>query len=154
MEHFKTTINSLETAFEKEKKRRQEEEQSSREVIEKAGSTAVEAFRSSETFMKYLGELTLSSFMFGYTTTIQDAASFLTPEQLDVLKDKPNYNDDAKELCDRMANGIQFGRDLAEVREEFNREIAEFEQASDNEFGGAAGGDGREGADSVEVGGF
>ena len=61
-------MNSLETALDEEKRRRSEAEQSSREAIEKAGNSAVEALRSSETFKRDLVELTLPSFMFGYTS--------------------------------------------------------------------------------------
>ena len=44
--------------------------------------------------------------MFGYISAVQNAASFLTLKDLDVLKDKPNFNNDAKELCDRIVEGI------------------------------------------------
>ena len=70
VEYFKATMNSLETFVEEEKKRRQEEEQFSREAKEKTGSMAVEAFRFSKAFTHDLGELTLPSFMFGYTSVI------------------------------------------------------------------------------------
>ena len=59
-----------------------------------------------------------------------------------MLKNKPNFNDDAKELCVRIAEGIQSGRNLAEVREEFNREMEDFEQVpSDGLGGGTEGGE-------------
>ena len=69
--------------------------------------SALEAFRKSESFTRDLGELTLPSFMFGYTTAVNDATPFLSSEQLESLQDAPNYNENAKELCDRMAEGIQ-----------------------------------------------
>ena len=102
-------------------------EQSHREALEKAGISAVEAFRKFETFTQDLGELTLPSFMFGYTSAVHDAAPFLTPEQLESLHNKDNFNEDAKELFDRMAEGIRAGRDLAEVKEEFNKWLSEFD---------------------------
>ena len=108
-------------ALDEEKDRRAQEEQSAKEAIEKAGTLALEAFRRSEAFTRDLGELTLPSFMFGYTSVANDAAPFLSAEQLESLKNKLKFNEDAKELCDCVAEGIQAGRDLAEVREEFNQ---------------------------------
>lgn len=105
MEQSEATVNSLKSALEDEKKRRLQEEQSSPAVIDKAGSSAVEAFRSSEAFTHDLGQLTLPNYMFGYTTAIKEVAPFLTAEQVDLFKDKASYNEDTQVLCDRMAEG-------------------------------------------------
>lgn len=137
------------TALEEEKDRRVQEEQSTQAAIEKAGTSALEAFRKSEGFIKDLDEFTLPSFMFGYTSAIHYATPFLTPEQLESLHDKPNFNEDAKELCDRMAEGIQAGRDLAEVREEFNKWLSEFDLDGAELHGEDDGADG--GGGGVEV---
>ena len=74
-----------------------------------------------------LGELILSRFMFRYTLAINKVASLLSPEELDSFKNKINYNEDAKEFCNRIAEGIQTDKDLTEIREEFNRWPSEFE---------------------------
>ena len=80
------------------------------QALKGAGAAAVEAFRRwSEAFTKNLGELTMPSFMFGYTFAIDEAAPYLSPEALESLRNKANYNEDSKELCDRMAEGIQTG---------------------------------------------
>ena len=95
IEQSKATVNSLKSALEEEKKRRLQEEQSTQAAINKAGSSAVEAFRSSETFTHDLGQLTLPNYMFGYTTAIKEVTPFLTTEQVDLFKDKASYNEDA-----------------------------------------------------------
>ena len=75
------------------------------------------------------------------------------------MKDKASYNDDAKKLCDLMAEGIQVGRNLIEVREEFNLEMADFKLSTDDagsELGGATGKEAteeKEGSRGAEVGG-
>ena len=117
----KIANNSLITALDEEKERKAQEEQSNKEAMDKAGVTAVEAFRKSESFTRDLGELTRPSFMLGYTSAVNDAMPFISSEQLESLQSASHYNEDAKELCDRMAAGIQAGRDLAEVRAEFNK---------------------------------
>nr|XP_027119605.1 uncharacterized protein LOC113736724 [Coffea arabica] len=139
-EQTEATNNSLRTALDEEKGKRVQEEQSAKEAIEKAGTSALEAFRKSEAFTRDLDELTLPRFMFRYTSAVNDAAAFLSAEQLESLKDKPNFNKDAKELCDRMTEGIQTGRDLAEVRKEFNQWLSEFNPKSDKLGGNDAGG--------------
>ena len=114
--------------------------------------TAVVSFRSSESFTRDFGELTRPSFMLGYTSAVNDATPFLYSEQLESFQSAPHYNEDAKELCDRMAEGIQVGRDLAEVRVEFNKWLQEFELDGDDIEGGQVGG-GVEGGQDTETGG-
>lgn len=99
----------------------EEEKKSYQQALEGAGALAMEVFRRFETFIKDPGELTLPNFMFGYTSTIDEVASHLSSEDLESLKNKVNYNEDSKELCDQMTEDIQFGKDLAEIRDEFNR---------------------------------
>ena len=132
--------NSLITALDEEREKRAQEEQSSKVAIDTAGATAVEAFRKSESFIRDLGELTRPSFMFGYTSAMNEAASFLSPEQLESLQSASHYNEDAKELCDRVGEGIQAGKDLAEVRAESNKWLQEFELDGDSAEGDQAGG--------------
>lgn len=153
VEQAETTMNFLKTALEEEKNKHFEEEQSSNEAIDKAGSSAVEAFSTSEAFMCDLGELTLPSFKFDYISTIQDAAPHLTSEQLDLLKDKDNYNEDAKDLCDHIVEGIQAGKNLTKVREEFNSEMANFEPNPEGSGVGEETGTG-EGEGLAEMRGF
>ena len=77
--------------------------------------------------------------MLGYTLAVNDAMPFLSSEQLESLQSAPYYNEDAKELCDRMAEGIQAGKDLAEVRAKFNKWLQEFELDGDALEGDQAG---------------
>ena len=91
------------------------------QAFEGAGASVVEAFRRSETFTKNLGELTMPSFIFGYTSAIDEIAPHLSSETLESFKNKAHYNENSKELCDRMAKGSQVGRNLAEIRDEFNK---------------------------------
>ena len=79
----------------------------------------MEAFRKSESFTHDLGEHTRPSFMFGYTSAVHDATPVLSPEQMESLQNASHYNEDAKELCNRMAEGIQTEKDLAEIRTEW-----------------------------------
>ena len=138
--------NSLVTALDEERGRRAQEEQSAKEAIDKVGVTAVEAFRKSEAFTHELGELTRPSFMFGFTSAVNEATPFLSPEQLESLQNASHYNENAKELCDRIAEGIQSGKDLAEVRAEFNKWLQEFEPNGDgDELEGDQAGGGVEG---------
>ena len=58
-------------------------EQSHREALEKAGISAVEAFRKFETFTQDLSELTLPNFMFGYTSAVNEVGPLLSEEDLD-----------------------------------------------------------------------
>ena len=120
-EQAEATKYSLMTALDEEKEMRTQKEQSAQEAIEKARTLALEAFHKSETLTRDLGEFTLPSFMFGYTSAVNDAAPFLTSEQLESLQNKPNFNENAKELYDCMAEGIQARKDVAEVRTEFNK---------------------------------
>ena len=84
--------------------------------------------------------------MFGYTSAVHDTAPFLTPDQLESLHDKEHFNEDAKELFDRMAEGIRTGRDLTEVKEEFNKWLSEFDldgaELQGDDIGSDGGGDG------------
>ena len=115
-----TEANSLRTALDEEQKRWREEEKSHQDAVKKAGTSAIEAFLKSDAFIKDLGELTLSSFIFGYTSTVNEVGPLLSQEDLDAFKSKESYNENAKKLCDRMADDIQVGWSLTEVREEFN----------------------------------
>ena len=92
-----------------------------RPSVKDAETSAVEALRRFEAFTKDLGELIMLSFMFSYTPAIDETAPHLSSEAFESLKNKANYNKDSKELCDRMAEGIQTGRNLAEVWDEFNK---------------------------------
>lgn len=69
----------------------------------------------------------LLRFIFGYTSAVNEVGPLLSFEDLDTFKSKDSYNEDAKELCDRVADGIQAGRNLSEVLKEFNRWLSEFE---------------------------
>ena len=82
---------------------------SHQQALEGAGASVAEAFRRSKTFTKDLGELTLPSYMFDYTSTIDEVAPHLSAEDLDFFRSKANYNENSKELCDRMAESIQAG---------------------------------------------
>ena len=87
--------------------------------------------------------------MFGYTSAIKEAAPFLTSEQLESLQDAQHYNEDAKELYDRMAEGIQEGKDLAELRAEFNEWLQEVDLDDEGSEGNqAGGGDGQQGTEA------
>ena len=77
--------------------------------------------------------------MFGYTSTIDEVASHLSAEDLESFKNKDNYNEDTKELCDRMAEDIQAGRSLVEVREEFNKWLSEIDQELEDDEGAEEG---------------
>mgnify|MGYP004718983739 FL=1 len=55
--------------------------------------------------------------MLRYTLALNKVAPFLSQEDLDSFKNKDNYNENAKKLCDRIAEGIQAGRNLAEIQE-------------------------------------
>ena len=115
--------------------------------------------------MHVFGELTVPNFMFSYISAILDVAPHLSSEQLDTFKDKTSYNEDAKELCDRMVEGIQAGKNLIKVHEKFNHEMIEFELVLDgdelgravgeDELNGATEGEGSGGAEEggAEVGG-
>nr|XP_027118412.1 neurofilament light polypeptide-like [Coffea arabica] len=129
-EEADATINSLSSALERSRK---------------------EDFRRSETFIGDLGQLTRPTFMLGFTSAIDDAATHIPSEALESLRNSANYNEDSKELCDRMAEGIQAGRNLAEVQDEFNKWLAELDEVFEEEGGEEVGGDvGEEGAEEQE----
>lgn len=81
-------------------------------------------------------------------------ASLLTLEDLESFKNKDNYNEDAKELCERMAEGLQADKNLAEVQDEFNQWLSEVDQELEGEEG-VEEGDGGQGdvTSEGEVGG-
>lgn len=132
-EESEATINSLRSALEEEQKMGEEKKKSHQQALEGTGASAVEVFRRSETFTKDLGELTLPRFMFGYISTIDEIASHLSSEDLESFKNNANYNEDSKELSDWMAEGIQSGKDLVEIRDEFNRWLSELDQELERE---------------------
>ncbi|XP_071927679.1 uncharacterized protein [Coffea arabica] len=157
------TVNSLRSALEEEQKRGDEAKKSHQQALDSAGASAVDEFRRSEAFTRDLGQLLTPNFMFGFTSAIDEAAAHLAPEALESLKNHTSYNEDSKELCDRMAEGLQAGRDLAEVQAEFNKWLSEidevFEGVEEEETGEDAGGDeaggdvGKEPGDEVHPGG-
>ena len=121
------------------------------QALESARTSAVEDFRRSETFIGDLGQLSRPSFMLGFTSAIDEAAAYLPSEALESLRNNASYNEDSKELCDRMAEGIQAGRNLAEVQDEFNKWLAELDEVFEEEGGEEVGGDvGEEGAEEQE----
>ena len=132
---IETTINSLRSTLEVEQKRIDKVKKSHEQALESAGASALEAYQRSETFNRELGELTMSSFMFGYTCAIDEAAPLLSSEALESLRNKTNYNEDSKELCDRMAEGFQAGRNLNKVWNEFNKWLSELDEEFDEEGG-------------------
>ncbi|XP_027166727.1 tropomyosin-2-like [Coffea eugenioides] len=135
-EETETTINSLKSALEEEQKRGNEVKKSHEQALEGAGASVVEVFRRSKAFTKDLGDLTMPSFMFGYTSAIDEAVPHLSSEALKSLRNKANYNEDSKERCDWMAEGIQVGRNLAEVRDEFNKWLSKLDEVFEEEEGG------------------
>ncbi|XP_027155835.1 neurofilament light polypeptide-like [Coffea eugenioides] len=116
-EEAEVTMNSLRSALEEEQKRGDEVKKSHEQALNSVGASAVEAFRRSEAFTKDLGQLLTPNFMFGFTSGVDAAAAHLSSEALESLKDNDSYNEDSKELCDRMAEGLQAGRNLAEGEE-------------------------------------
>ena len=54
---------------------------------------------------------------------------------MDSLKNKDSYNEDAEELCDRIAESIQAGKNLVDVHEKFNRWLSECELDVEEEAG-------------------
>ena len=99
--------------------------------------------------------------MLGYTSAITEATPFLSSEQLESFQSTSHYNEDAKELCDRIAEGIQAGKDLTEVRAEFNKWLLESELDGDSAEGsqtskeaeGGQAGEGAKAQQDAEVGG-
>ena len=140
-EEAETTINSLKSALKEEQKRGDELKKSHEQALEGAGASTVEAFRRSETFTRDLGQLIMPSFMFGYTSAVDEAAAHLSYEALESLQNTANYHEDSKELCDPMAEGFQAGRNLAEVRDEFNKWLSELNEVFEEDGGEEAGGD-------------
>nr|XP_027075991.1 neurofilament light polypeptide-like [Coffea arabica] len=147
------TINSLRSALEEEQKRGDEVKKSHEQDLESAGASAVDAFRNSEGFTRDLGQLLAPSFMFGFTSAVEEAAAHLSSEALESLKDNANYNEDSKELCDRMAEGLQSGRNLSEVRDEFNKWLSELDEVFEEGQGEEAGGEEAGGNIGEEQGG-
>ncbi|XP_027082016.2 uncharacterized protein [Coffea arabica] len=127
-EEAEVTMNSLKSALEEEQKRGEEVKKSHEQALNSVGASAVDAFRRSESFTKDLGQLLTPSFMFGFTSGVDAAAAHLSSEALESLKDNAHYNEDSKELCDRMAEGIQNGRNLAEIQDEFNKWLSELDE--------------------------
>ncbi|XP_027150498.1 neurofilament light polypeptide-like [Coffea eugenioides] len=145
-EEAEVTINSLRSALEEEQKRGDQVKKSHEQALNSVGASAVEAFRRSEAFTKDLGQLLTPNFMFGFTSGVDAAAAHLSSEALESLKNNDSYNEDSKELCDRMAEGLQAGRNLAEVQNEFNKWLSELdevfeegEEAGEDEAGGDIG---------------
>ena len=136
----------------KEQKRSEEAKKTHEQALESARTSAVEDFRRSETFLGDLGQLTRPNFMLGFTSAIDEAAAHLSSEALQSLKNSANYNEDSKELCDRMADGIQAGRNLAEIQDEFNKWLSELDEVFEEDGGGEAGGDVGEKTDEVHEG--
>nr|XP_027088515.1 uncharacterized protein LOC113709865 [Coffea arabica] len=140
-EEADATTNSLRSALEEEQKRSEEAKKTHEQALESARTSVVENFRRSETFLGDLGQLTRPSFMLGFTSAIDEAAAHLSSEALESLKNSVNYNEDSKELCDWMADGIQAGRNLAEVQDEFNKWLSELDKVFEEEGGEDTGGD-------------
>ncbi|XP_027165900.1 neurofilament light polypeptide-like [Coffea eugenioides] len=152
-EEAEATINSFKSALEEEQKKAEEVKKTHEQALESARTSAVEDFRRSETFIGDLGQLTRPSFMLGFTSAIDEAAVHLSSETLESLRNNANYNEDSKELCDRMADGIQVGRNLAEVQDEFNKWLSELDEVFEEDGGEDAGGDVGEKADEGHEGG-
>ena len=89
--------------------------------------------------------------MFSYTSVINEVASLLSQEDLNSFKNNNSYNKDAKELCDRIVESIQAGKNLAYVRKEFNWWLSKFELDAEEESGTEAGETRRVEADTVET---
>ncbi|XP_027166115.1 uncharacterized protein LOC113766088 [Coffea eugenioides] len=140
-EEAEATINSFKSALEEEQKRGEEVKKTQEQALESARTSAVEDFRRSEKFIGDLGQLTRPSFMLGFTSAIDEAAAHLPSEALESLRNNANYNENSKELCDRMAEGIQAGKNLAEVQEEFNKWLSELDEVFDEDGEEEAGSD-------------
>ena len=134
-EEAEITTNSLRSALEEEQKRAEEAKKNHEQSLDSARTSAVEDFRRSETFIGDLGQLTRPSFMLGFTSAIDQAAAHLPSEALESLRNSAHYNEDSTELCDRMAEGIRAGRNLAEVQDEFNKWLSELDEAFEEERG-------------------
>ena len=91
--------------------------------------------------------------MLGYTSAIDEAAVHLSSEALESLRNNANYNENSKKLCERMAEGIQVGRNVAEVQDEFNKWLSEFDEVVEEDGGEEDEGDVGEKADEGQEGG-